>query len=263
MARAFEHFARGAFLHNSPGVRDSDTIGDLRDYAQIVRDKQEREAEVARRRASSSRICFCTVTSSAVVGSSAIRSRGTALPLLWPGEESCEASAIAIIARWRSLLTTGADIAERAGQAQERRRDRARRARVAQLHRAVDFRCARESLRQLRADAHDGIERGHRLLKNHGDVAAADSDAFTLRECKQILCATPGHRLPREPRFAPHFRAQRQQTLTARASMDFPLPDSPTRPRDSPTPSVKETSSTGRIQPAGVGSSTVESAEFD
>ena len=26
----------------------------------------------------------------------------------------------------------------------------------------------------LRADAHNGIERGHRLLKDHGDIAAAD-----------------------------------------------------------------------------------------
>src|SRR3954447_5774178 len=41
------------------------------------------------RRAISSRICACTVTSSAVVGSSAIRSRGSFT------------SAIAIIARWR------------------------------------------------------------------------------------------------------------------------------------------------------------------
>ena len=45
--------------------------------------------------------------------------------------------------------------------------------------------------------------------------------------------------------------------ISASASIDFPLPDSPTRPSDSPVSSANETSSTGRIHPAGVGSSTV------
>src|SRR5260370_5427949 len=47
--------------------------------------------------------------------------------------------------------------------------------------------------------------------------------------------------------------------INASASMDFPLPDSPTSPSDSPVSSVNDTSSTGRIHPAGVGSSTVRS----
>src|SRR6266853_4298493 len=45
--------------------------------------------------------------------------------------------------------------------------------------------------------------------------------------------------------------------INASASMDFPLPDSPTSPSDSPVSSVNDTSSTGRIHPEGVGSSTV------
>jgi len=39
--------------------------------------------------------------------------------------------------------------------------------------------------------------------------------------------------------------------------MVLPLPDSPTRPRDSPGAMRKETSLTGRTQPCAVGNSTV------
>ncbi len=46
--------------------------------------------------------------------------------------------------------------------------------------------------------------------------------------------------------------------ISASASIVFPEPDSPTMPSVSPSPSVNETSFTGRTQPARVGSSTVK-----
>src|SRR3984893_10171241 len=73
-------------------------------------------------------------------------------------------------------------------------------------------------------------------------------------------------RFTREPAapFAPASHASPRtlapggsNPINASASMDFPLPDSPTSPSDSPVSSVNDTSSTGRIHPAGVGSSTV------
>ena len=66
------------------------TVGDLAHDAEIVGDEQQRHAEPRLRYPSSSaRICACTVTSSAVVGSSAISRSGSL------------ASAMAIITRWR------------------------------------------------------------------------------------------------------------------------------------------------------------------
>ena len=67
----------------------ADPVGHLAHDAEIVGDEQHRHAEPAFSSASSFRICACTVTSSAVVGSSAMRRSGSL------------ASAMAIITRWR------------------------------------------------------------------------------------------------------------------------------------------------------------------
>jgi hypothetical protein len=64
-------------------------VGDAPHDAEIVGDEQHRHAELGCSSFSSSRICACMVTSSAVVGSSAISRSGSL------------ASAMAIITRWR------------------------------------------------------------------------------------------------------------------------------------------------------------------
>src|ERR1700674_3371524 len=46
MPRALEYFARGAFFDDAAGVSNGDTIGHLRDYAQIVRDEQKGKGEI-------------------------------------------------------------------------------------------------------------------------------------------------------------------------------------------------------------------------
>ena len=74
----------------------------------------------------------------------------------------------------------------------------------------------------LRAHAHHGIERGHRLLKNHGDVAPAHADSFAFGEREQIH-ARPGSAVrAREPRFAAHARARRQQSHQRQREHRFP-----------------------------------------
>ena len=71
-------------------LHDGDAVGDLGDHAEIVRDEQHGGAvRWPAARVISFRICACVVTSSAVVGSSAMRIVGSRI------------SAIAIIARWR------------------------------------------------------------------------------------------------------------------------------------------------------------------
>ena len=77
-------------LDDPPGVHHGDVVGDLGDDAEVVGDHHDRGVELASAGAgSASRICAWTVTSSAVVGSSAISSLGSLM------------SAIAIITRWR------------------------------------------------------------------------------------------------------------------------------------------------------------------
>ena len=69
----------GRALDDPAGIHHHDAVGDLGDDAEIVGDEQDRHAELAAAgRCSRSRICAWMVTSSAVVGSSAISSCGLA-----------------------------------------------------------------------------------------------------------------------------------------------------------------------------------------
>ena len=72
-----------ALLHHA------DRVGELAHDAEIMGDEQHRHAETPLQFLQQARICACTVTSSAVVGSSAISRSGSL------------ASAMAIITRWR------------------------------------------------------------------------------------------------------------------------------------------------------------------
>jgi hypothetical protein len=89
MLRRGEDLARPALLDDLALGHHADPVGDLAHDAEVVGDEQHRHAEPRLQVRSSFRICACTVTSSAVVGSSAISRSGSL------------ASAIAIITRWR------------------------------------------------------------------------------------------------------------------------------------------------------------------
>ena len=108
-----------------------------------------------------SRICACRVTSSAVVGSSAISSVGS------------QASAIAIITRWRmppeSLCGYSSMRFSGEGMCTRRKQLDGAVARGAARAAAV----AQDRLDDLVADGEARIERGHRLLEDHGEPVAA------------------------------------------------------------------------------------------
>ena len=118
----------------------------------------------SRRSSSRSRICAWIVTSSAVVGSSAISSRGR------------QASAIAIITRCRCPPRKLVRIVVAAGCAADGMPTRSSistarsrcGARPMSLMRA-------QGLGDLLADGEHRIERGHRLLEHHRDAGAADA----------------------------------------------------------------------------------------
>ena len=80
------------------------------------------------------------------------------------------------------------------------------------------------------ADPHQRIEPGHRLLEDHPERrprSYRSSAAAGRRDCGPRSDLAAGH------------RAVRQQPEQAAASVDFPQPDSPTRPRVSPCTEVE------------------------
>ena len=87
MLRRFENLRDAARLDDLAMLHHRDIVGELAHDAQIVGDEQHRHAVARLQILQQVRICACTVTSSAVVGSSAMKRSG----LL--------ASAIAIITR--------------------------------------------------------------------------------------------------------------------------------------------------------------------
>ncbi len=106
----------------------------------------------------SSRICAWMVTSSAVVGSSAMRSFGS------------HASAIAIITRWRmparELVRVGVDVRLGRRDADEAEQlDRAR----SRASRRDFFWCRRMASMICAAHRVDGVQARHRLLEDHRD----------------------------------------------------------------------------------------------
>ena len=88
---------RRAPLHEPPGVHHRQTVGDRRQHRQVVGDEHHRQTHGrACRSASSCSTWAWTITSSAVVGSSAISSCGSqasAMAIMtrcfWPPESSC------------------------------------------------------------------------------------------------------------------------------------------------------------------------------
>ena len=88
MLRGVEQRRHRRRLDDAAGIHHGDPVRRLRDDAKIMGDEDQRRALAAQSR-KISRICACVVTSSAVVGSSAMTRSGS------------QAIAMAIIARWR------------------------------------------------------------------------------------------------------------------------------------------------------------------
>ncbi len=92
----------------------------------------------------------------------------------------------------------------------------------------------------LRADAHHRIESGHRLLEDKSNVPAPHRCKCRFVEGDQIFGARHSRS---DSQASPLRRAPRGSNPTsASASIVFPLPDSPTRPSDSPCREPNDTS---------------------
>ena len=173
------------------------------------------------------------VTSSAVVGSSAISSAGL------------HESAMAIITRWRMPpenwcgYVLGAPA--RVGDADLREQLHRRPARAV----AQRLVCA-QLLRDLPADRVDGRQRRHRVLEDHRDLAAAHRAHLVRRQLHQVASAEQDL-APRRPRSGPGSGASPPASRRSCRSR--------TRRRcraSSPCATVNETPSTARTSPSSV-----------
>ena len=176
-----------ALLDDLAGVHDDDVVGHLGDDAEVVGDEHDRHL-VARRACAfmSSRICAWIVTSSAVVGSSAMSSAGFV------------ERAMAIITRWRMPPDSwwGYSFARRLASGMPTRLEHLD-GPVHRLACAIDLEVERDRLGDLVAAGEDRVERGHRLLEDHRDRVAADVPHVVLGELQRGRGRRAGSRPPR------------------------------------------------------------------
>ena len=167
VTRSAQNVRDGAFFHDASRIHDYDAIGDLRDNSKIVRDEKHRELQFAAQFCEEFDDLFLNgdvESGSGLVGDQHARTGR---------ERHGDHHALAQAARklMRILACAAGGISERGAF------DGGEGA-------AADFVCASARLvdancfLDLRSDAQDGIECGHRLLKNHGDFAAANFTHF-------------------------------------------------------------------------------------
>ena len=183
-------------------------------------------------RSSTSMIWACTVTSSAVVGSSAMSTAGSL------------ASAIAIIARCRMPPENSCGYCRARspglGMPTSASRSTARAARRG-LRRP---RVRRDHLGDLVADAEHRVERRQRVLEDHREVARRACAAAAPRAGR----AASG---PRSRTVPERVVAPGTSPMTVIAETDLPDPDSPTIASVSPASTCQLTPSTALTTPAG------------
>ena len=139
-----------------PSVMTHDAVGHLAHDAEVVGDEQQRHAEARLQVFRSFRICAWMVTSSAVVGSSAISRSGSL------------ASAMAIMTRWRwppeSWCGKASSRVLGLGGGRPARSSSSVRARAAARGQAL---VQDQDLVHLLLDRVQRVQRGHRLLEDH------------------------------------------------------------------------------------------------
>ena len=122
----------------------------------------------------------------------------------------------------------------------------ARAARLALAHLQMDD----QRLHDLLSDRQDRIERGHRLLEDHRDVAAAHLAHLLVGEIEQVAA------LEQDAARGDAAGRLGSSRMIASADTDLPQPDSPTIATVSPALTVYEMPSTARTMPREVSNRT-------
>src|SRR5579872_215477 len=212
MARIGEYFEGGSGFDDSPGVHHGNAIRDFADDSQIMRDEKKRQVQFrakAHEEFENLLLHGDVERGGGLVGDQQARAHGES-----HRDHGALAKASGKLVRelTRALRRLGNGGAfERFDGAAANFGSRER-----WLMRANGF-------FDLRANAHDGIEGGHRLLKNHGDFAATQFAHFFRHESGKIQ-APPDSILrdfqprasgaARAMRFEPH-QAKREHRLAA------------------------------------------------
>ena len=127
--------------------------------------------------------------------------------------------------------------------------DRAR-ARLLVGHAEMDL----QRFGDLQPDGQDRVERGHRLLEDHRDVAAAEIAHMLVVEIEEDAAVEDDAALRERARCGGSSR------MIESADTDLPEPDSPTMARISPRPTSKLMPSTARTMPREVAKWTCKSS---
>ena len=181
-----EERARRRLLDDLAGVHHGDLVGAAGDDAEVVGDEDHRHVRArAAAAASRLRIWACTVTSRAVVGSSAKSSFGP------------QASAMAIVTRWRMPPDSSCGYCVEAafgfGDADRLQQLRAPCSSASSL-RHVEV--VAQRLGDLAADLHHRVERRHRVLEHHRHLGAPERRAARRLESAGELACRRSRTLP-------------------------------------------------------------------
>ena len=191
---------------------------------------QTTASPVRRRRSSTSpMICCWMVTSSAVVGSSAMSTFGR------------RATAIAIITRWRwppdSWWGYARAVRSGRGRPTSSSASSVRAVRLGPVQ-AVGT----QALDDLRTDPHQRVERGHRVLVDHRDLARPGPT------CGRVRTGSAARGPPRRTEPPVTAMPSGSRPITDSAVSDLPLPLSPTKATVSPARTSKDTPRTTGVR---------------
>ena len=174
MQRAAEHGLRGAALHQARGIHDVHAVGVARDDAEVVRDDDDRDAEPPRQvlhQLEDLRLDGHVQRRGRLVGDQELGVAGQT-----DGDHHPLAHAT------RQLMRILRQPARGVGDADQGQQLDGAGARLRLAHLEVD----EQRLHDLQADAQHGVERGHRLLEDHGDLPAAQLPHLLLGEGEQL-----------------------------------------------------------------------------
>ena len=174
MARTVEHVVGVALFDQPRGIHHDDAVGVARHHAEIMRDHDQRDIQLARQvlhQFEDLRLDGDVERGGRLVGDDQL---GIA------GEPDRDHDALAHAAG--ELMRILLEPARRIGNADQAEQFDGARARLVRVHAEMDG----ERLGDLQSDGQDRIERGHRLLEDHRDFAASELAHLLFRERQQI-----------------------------------------------------------------------------
>ena len=206
MAHLAQHRLRGTGLDHAPLGHDRETVGGLRDDGEVVRDEDQAHAVLVDeppQQDEDRRLRRDVERGRRLVGDQQLRAQR---------DGHGDADALALAARQFVRIARGGDVRE-ADAVERRAGDRAR---LGARGGAVDA----DRLRDLVADRLKRVQRGHRLLKDHADVATADRAHFRFGAREQVDAFEQDAPRRHRPRGQQADDAERRHRLARAALAD-------------------------------------------